>query len=133
LLPQAKRCRQARAKLKARDLYDLTAEARNTTDVFRPYQERTGLSTDDLIHLFNLPNWDRDYGGLKWATIAETLKELASALQTDDMVIARQIGDCVLRLQHNSGPLVPSRANWERCPYLQEKWPKLCDQFDVRE
>lgn len=126
LLPYAKRCRQARAELKSTSLYSLTARAKSTTDVLRPYQEKTGLSLDDMIRLFKLPNWKPSYGGLKWTTIAETLKELVSALDAEDPIRAKGIADRVFHLQHNSGPLVPSQVDWERKQYLREKWPELC-------
>jgi hypothetical protein len=135
LLPHAEKCSGARAELKSRHLYELSAKGKSTTDVIRPYQEKTGLSVDDLIHLFNLPDWDTgpdgepDYGGPKWAKIAETLKGLISALESGNMIRARGIADCVSDLCHNNGHLVPSRAEWNnpRKPYLKEKWPELCD------
>ncbi len=126
MLAYAKRCRQARAELKSTSLYKLTAQAKNTTDVLRPYQEKTGLSLDDMISLFKLPSWKQNSGGPKWVRIAETLKELVSAIEAKDPVRAGEIADHVFGLCHNSGRLVPSRVDWERTPYLQEKWPELC-------
>jgi len=124
LLPHAEQCRRAREELKSLRLYELTTQARSTGDVLRPYQERTGLSVDDVIRVFNLPNWRRGYGGPRWATIAETLKELVSALEAGDPR-ARAIADGVFDLHHNHGPLVPrSRDQWKR---NREKWPELCD------
>lgn len=127
LLTKAEKCRATREELKSRHLFEHTAHAKSTADVFRPYQERTGLSVDDVIFLFKLPYWKSGYGGPPWARIAETLKELVSALEAGDIVRAREIADYVFRLRHNNGPLVPSRAEWERTPYLQDKWPELCD------
>ena len=127
LLPCAMRCRRARAELKSRGLYETSAQANSTTDVLKPYQEKTGLSVDDAILVFKLPNWKPRYGGPKWAAIAETLKQLVSALEAGDSVRAGCVAQEVFRLQHNKGPLVPSRAEWERKRYLQEKWPGLCD------
>jgi hypothetical protein len=111
LPPYAKRCCQARAELKSTSLYRHTAQARNTTDVLKPYHEKTGLSVEDLAHLFKLPNWKPGYSGPKWATIAETLNELVSALEAEDSIRAHDIADRVLLLQHNSGPLVPSQVS----------------------
>lgn len=126
LLPLAERCRGARAELRSRHLYELAAQARSTIDVLRPYQEKTGLSVDDVTRVFELPNWKPGYGGPRWAVIAETLKELVAALEDEDMVRASGIAERVFSLRHNSGPLVPSRSEWERTPYLREKWPELC-------
>lgn len=127
LLPQAQQCRRARVELKSRRLFEMTAQAKSTTEVLEPYVEKTGLSVDDAIRVFRLPSWERGYGGPKWAAIAETLKELLSALEAGDIVRAGTVAERVLRLQHNNGPLVPSRSDWERNRYLQEKWPELCD------
>lgn len=71
--------------------------------------------------------WRRLYGGPKWARIAETLRDLISALDAGDLVAASRISDSVSFLHHNSGPLVPTRLAWEVQPYLREKWPELCD------
>jgi len=79
LLTCANRCRQERLDLKSAKLYRLTEKATNTNEVLGPYQEKTGLTLDDLILLFKLPNWRQSYGGPKWVTIAETLGELVTA------------------------------------------------------
>ncbi len=127
LLPSAVRSRNARAKLKSVDLHKLTAQARTVADVLKPYVDTTGLLVDEVIRVFKLPNWKRGYGGPKWARIAETLRDLAAALEAGDIVRASHISDSVSVLQHNSGPLVPSRSQWANSQYLQEKWPQLCD------
>jgi len=108
-------------------MYGLTARAKTTSEVLRPYQEKTCLSVDDLILVFRLPNWQPGYGGAKWAAIAETLKELLSAFEVGDSVRARAIAEGVSRLRHNNGKLVPSRSEWEGTRYLREKWPELCN------
>jgi len=127
LAAAAKQCRSERAKLKSTELYKLTANARSVADVLRPYSESTRLSLDDLISVFSLPNWKSRYGGRKWREIAETLRDLVSALEAGDIARAHEITGKVLLLRHNSGPLVPSRSEWEKEKYLQEKWPQLCD------
>jgi hypothetical protein len=123
----AKKCRSERAKLKSRDLYELTADARSVADVLRPYKESTCLSLDDLINVFSLPDWKPGYGGRKWKEIGETLRDLISALEVEDIARAHEITGKVLLLRHNSGRLVPSRREWEKEKYLREKWPQLCD------
>lgn len=127
LVAAAKQCRSERAKLKSTELYKLTANARNVADVLRPYKESTGLSLDDLVSVFSLPNWKPCYGGRKWKEIAETLRDLVSALEAEDTARADEITGKVLLLRHNSGPLVPSWREWEKEKHLQEKWPQLCD------
>ena len=127
LLVSAKRCRRSRVELKSRRMYDLTAGANTTAEVLRPYQEKTGLSVDDLILVFSLPDWQPGYGGAKWMAIAETLKELLSALEVGDSARALAIAASVFRLRHNNGKLVPSRSEWENTSYLREKWPELCN------
>jgi hypothetical protein len=127
LFPKAKLCYKAREELKSRHLYELTAQARSTADVLRPYREKTDLTVDELISAFKLQGWKPSFGGPCWAKIAETLKELISALEAEDFDRVSEIADRVFRLHHNTGYLVPSRAEWERSRYLQEKWPELCD------
>ena len=127
LAAAAKRCQKNRQKLKPDNLHGATASATSPTEVLAPYQEMTGLSVDDVVTVFELPNWKPGYGGAKWARIAATLKELLSALGADDMERANRIGSEVSLLRHNSGPLIPSRSEWERNQYLREKWPELCE------
>jgi hypothetical protein len=127
LLASAKRCRRARAELKSSHLHRLTAHANTVADVLRPYQEKTGLSVNDLICIFKLPTWQPKYGGPKWAAITETLKELIFALELGDSVRASAIADRVSLLRHNSGKLVPSLSEWQSTRYLREKWPELCN------
>jgi len=91
------------------------------------YQDVTGLGVSDMIAVFKLPGWRRQYGGSKWVRIAETLRDLISALDAVDLVAASRISDSVSSLNHNSGPLVPTRLAWETQAYLREKWPELCD------
>jgi hypothetical protein len=127
LLASAERCRKFRALLKSAELHKRTAKARSTGETLKPYQDVTGLGVADMIAVFRLPGWRRQYGGSKWARIAETLCDLISALDAGDLVAASQISDSVSSLNHNSGPLVPTRLAWEAQPYLREKWPELCD------
>lgn len=127
LLVTAKRCCKFRTLLKSAELHKRTARARSTAETLKPYQDVTGLGVSDMIAVFKLPGWRRQYGGPKWARIAETLRDLISALDAGDLVAASRISDSVSSLNHNSGPLVPTRLAWEAQPYLREKWPELCD------
>jgi hypothetical protein len=87
----------------------------------------TGLSLDDVIKVFDLPNWKPGYGGAKWTRIAASLIELLSAIKADNMERANRIVSEVSLLRRNSGPLIPSRSEWERNQYFREKWPELCE------
>ena len=128
LLPSANRCRDARKDLESTSLHKATAKASTVREVLKRYEDETGLTVDDLITVFNLPGWRRSYGGQKWAHIVETLKELVLAFEAGDLKQANRISKIVCSLQHNSGPLVPSRMEWERTSHLRKKWPQLCDR-----
>jgi hypothetical protein len=126
-LEAARLCRKHRSELKSCCLHSLTAQARTPAEVLRQYQDSTGLSVDHVIAVFRLPGWRPSYGGKKWAEIAETLKELVTALENSDDVKAAEIAEAVTGMHHNSGRLVPTRSEWEQSAWLQEKWPEFCD------
>jgi hypothetical protein len=77
--------------------------------------------------VFRLPNWTRSYGGPKWPRIAQTLKDLMAALEDGDPERAAQMSATVSKLNHNTGPLIPTQSDWKRNHYLREKWPELCE------
>jgi hypothetical protein len=129
LLPSAERCSLKRQNLKSVDLHTATATANTIEEVLKPYEETTGLTVDDLIMVFSLPNWKSQYGGPKWVQIAETLKKLVIAFEAGDLEQAHRISKAVYALHHNGGRLVPSsRSEWEQGKRgYPEKWPELCD------
>jgi hypothetical protein len=127
LLSAAWQCKTNRAQLKSARLYKLIQQANTVSAVLNPYRERTGLDIDGVISIFRLPNWTRTYGGPKWARIATTLKDLIAALEDGDRKRAAEISATAFTLNHNSGPLIPSRSEWKQNNYLREKWPELCE------
>jgi hypothetical protein len=129
LLASAKQCRDARKDLESTSLYNATAKASTVREVLKRYEDKTDLAVDDLITVFNLPGWRRSYGGQKWARITEALKELVLALEAGNLEDADRISKDVYSLQHNSGPLVPSRLDWKQNTggFTRKKWPQLCD------
>jgi len=127
LIVGAKRCSEKRALLKGTFLFSQTASAKSVYDIVRPYRDATGLKLTDLVSLFSERGWAGSYGGEKWATIARAAVDLTKALNNDDLEVALKICDSIKDTKHNSGPLVPSLADWHSTPYLQEKWPEMCD------
>jgi hypothetical protein len=74
-----------------------------------------------------MPGWRPRYGGEKWAKIADTVIELKNALDSSNAKAAELACERLSRLEHNSGPLVPTREDWESDDYQQQKWPELCE------
>ena len=62
-LGAARLCRKHRSELKPRLLHELTEQAGKPAEALRPYQDRTGLSIEDLIEVFSLPGWRPKFGG----------------------------------------------------------------------
>ncbi len=122
----AKKCRAARQRLKGTRLFKATTTSR-TVDIVKRYVDLTGLEIQDLVVLFRQPGWKPGYGGPRWAVIAETLLRLQVTLDAWDLDAALVVCDEVDQLHHNTQKLVPSRADWEKDHWLQEKWPQLCD------
>lgn len=123
----AKQCSTNRRLLKGTSLFNKTATADSVDAVTGPYRNATGLDLNALVSLFRESNWARQYGGEKWAKISEATIDLENALRNEDMARATKMCAVVKEIKHNSGRLVPDRAEWESTPYLREKWPELCD------
>jgi hypothetical protein len=122
----ARKCRAARQRLKGTELFKMMATA-STRDILKQYVAVTGLEVPDLVVLFRQPGWKANYGGPRWAVIAETLLRLQTALDAGNLDAALSVCDEVDQLHHNTDKLVPSRAAWQSINWLQEKWPQLCD------
>lgn len=123
----ARRCSGNRELLKGKSLFKGTATAKSVDEVVQPYRDVTGLDLKDLVSLFAEENWALQYGGKRWAKIAEVAVGLGEALRSADLDHALRVCAVVASIQHNSGKLVPSLENWQSTPYLREKWPDLCD------
>jgi hypothetical protein len=118
--------RKWRAALKGTTLFAKIVNKTSTTAIRRPYEEVTGLRLEQVSALFARPGWDGSYGGEKWRRIAELTIELGSAIDAIEGERASALCDAVYAIEHNTGPLVPRRAEQHNA----EKWPLLCDALE---
>jgi hypothetical protein len=131
---QAIKCRDNRETLESKkpysDAFDQACRnglARSTDAYVCHYQSLTDLTPEQVRDLFRMPGWRPRYGGEKWAKIADTVIELKGALDSSNAGAAELACEQLKSLEHNSGPLVPTREIWERDSYQRRKWPKLCE------
>lgn len=122
----AKRCSKKRILLKGTSLFKQTLTAESVEDLVQPYRGVTGLELADLVLLFREEGWAKRYGGHKWERIAGITCELAEAINAGDLEFALELCTIIKNVEHNSGLLVPTPKDWQRLPYLREKWPELC-------
>lgn len=123
---QARKCQANRCKLKSSVPFR-DAPVESTDAYIRQYYALTGLTPEQVSELFRRDNWRPCYGGEKWAVIADTVIELKAALDSSDTPAAVRACERLKGLEHNSGPLVPTRECWEASEWQQEKWPELCE------
>lgn len=122
----AAKCKSNRSLLDSKEPYSQTGSARTPEDVLCPYVRLTALTPEDLVEVYESSGWKPKYGGKKWAMIARSLIALRDALLKADVGAAGKLCDNLASLCHNSGRLVPTRAEWEQSPYIRRKWPELC-------
>ena len=125
-LAAARLCQSNRENLKSGEPPGCT-DTTSTDDIIEHYRSLTGLALEHLVSLFRQEPWNYNYGGNKWAVIAEHTIRLKTAIDEQDLRKTRAIAKAVRHLEHNSGPLVPDAATWHNCCWVQEKWPLLCD------
>jgi hypothetical protein len=120
-------CQSNRAALKGLRLWEQTKVASTITDVIEPYMAASGLLPEQLPSLFTLDSWHYNFGGRRWATIAEVMVHLRDAIDAADAPRAEALCEESRRLRHNSGPLVPGAESWRAHAWQREKWPELCE------
>ena len=121
-LQAAQKCFKNRCQLKSSVPFRHVA-APGTDSIIQVYQALTDLSPADLVTIFSTPGWVPSYGGQKWARITQVLLRLKQQIDEGALDEADQTCEDIRRLEHNSGPLVPTLEAWRHNPYLREKWP----------
>ena len=126
LVRAASQCAAKRPLLKGTKLFERVADATTVAGVLKPYYDTTGLTLSDLVRLFEMKGWVKNYGGSRWANITRTTLELEAALRDGDIDRALALlCDRVRQLRHNTARLVPLPGEWHG--YVREKWPQLCE------
>ena len=127
---QANKCRANRHRLKSSVPFR-SVSRHSTTGYIEAYKALTDLTPEDLSFLFRNASWQDKYGGEKWATITDTIIELGRAIDARNLPACPSLCSRLKGLQHNSGPLVPTRDKWEQDPWQREKWPELCEKDET--
>lgn len=94
-------------KRQARELYRHTVTQERTRAILKPYEERTGLTLEDLRRAFEEGNWECGgtiyFGGPRWAIIAETTLTLRQVIDTNDWGEVPGLIRKIDALRHNTG------------------------------
>ena len=98
-------------KKQAAALYQQIAELEDTAGIIAPYQERTGLSLEEVRRAFKEGKWQNKFGGFnfggpKWARIAEITLELQRAIEEEDWEKATDLSYEIKGLKTNFGLLI---------------------------
>ena len=107
---------------KARQAADLYYQIENETDpglVLAPFEERTGLTLEDIARAFSEGEWKNRYGsynfgGPKWARIAEATLELRRLIERQDWEEAGILLHEIKGLKNNQGYLINQLERTER-------------------
>ncbi len=99
---------------KEREAARLDRQVENETDpekIVAPYQERTGLTLEDIHQAFAEGDWKNkfgsyNFGGPKWVRIAETALELRKKIEQQDWEGAAELVYEVKGLKSNQGYLI---------------------------
>lgn len=99
---------------KEREAARLDQQVENETDpanIVAPYQERTGLTLEDIHRAFVEGDWKNKFGGFnfggpKWARISEEALELRQKIEQEDWEGAAEVVHEVKGLKSNQGYLI---------------------------
>ncbi len=107
---------------KARQAAELYHRAENENDpakIVAPFEERTGLTLEDIAAAFGEGDWRNKYGGYnfggpKWARIAEATIELRDRIEKEDWEGTAALLHEIKGLKNNQGYLVNQLERMER-------------------
>ncbi len=107
---------------KARQAFDLYRQVENETDpakIVGPFEERTGLTLEDIAGAFRDGNWRNKFGGYnfggpKWARIAEATVDLREQIEREDWDQTAALVHKIKGLKNNQGYLVNQLERIER-------------------
>lgn len=112
---------QREKQRQAAAFYRDTEEETDLDKIVAPYQERTGLSLEDIQRAFAEGNWRNkfgayNFGGPKWERIAGLTLELRVALAQNESEKVAGLVQEVKRLKTNQGYLINLFERSERRP-----------------
>jgi hypothetical protein len=107
---------------KEREAASLAHQVETETDpakIVAPFQERTGLSLEDISRAFDEGDWRNKFGaytfgGPKWARIAEVTLELRKKIEQEDWERAAELVHETKGLKTNQGYLIHQFERAER-------------------
>lgn len=103
----------------ALDLYHQIEDEANVEKILVPFIDRTGLTLEDIQRAFAEGNWHNKFGGYnfggpKWAKIAEVAVALQKSLEQNDWETADSLVQEIKGLKTNQGYLVSQFERTER-------------------
>jgi len=77
-------------------------------DTLENFEQRYGKSINELVTMFENPNWKHAavYGGNAWARIGKKVVALSVAIRNDDSQKASELEQHLLTESHNTGTVV---------------------------
>jgi hypothetical protein len=81
------------------------AELTSAKEIETAFADEFGCNLEDLHKLFNNQAWKRlpQYGGPRWAAIADAVAKLRDALEAGDSAESAKLGGEISAMHHNSG------------------------------
>ncbi len=103
----------------ATDLYFHIEQETDPAKILAPFEERTGLSLEDVHLAFEKGDWRNKHGGFnfggpKWARIAEAAVELCQHIQQANWEESAVVVHKIMGLKNNQGYLVNQLERIER-------------------
>jgi hypothetical protein len=110
---------QREKERQAAEMYHQTESSPSTSAILAPYEERTGLSLEDVHRAFAEGDWRNKFGGYnfggpKWTRIAEVALDLRRAIDAQDWPAAEALIFEVKKLKTNQGYLVTQFERTDR-------------------
>lgn len=102
---------QREKERQAADLYRDTESIMTTAGVLAPYEERTGLSLEDVYRAFAEGDWRNRYGsynfgGPKWVQIAQSALDLRRLIDQEQWEETEEVLHVIKGLKTNQGYLI---------------------------
>jgi hypothetical protein len=81
------------------------------------FQRTFGPGLEDLVLLFDNPNWRHSArGGNRWAYITRALIDLRDAIDSDNVANASELLATLPYMRHNTGVVMSKLRDLDRCP-----------------
>ena len=90
-----------------------TASGSPWREVLNLFVDRTGFDLEDLPAFFAQPIWKTNYGGDRWAKIAQHAINLRAAVDSRSPSLEELVAEAY-ELEHNSGHVIGD-GTWRAC------------------